>query len=316
MKNTKRISVLAVGSIAICLQLGTSMAQAADVCWEGDIVTGIKSLDVFTETYEQITIDVDFVNATGFELYGSELENLPYPGATGEQDAGATMIAINNAINSVNPVPDFVEISGKKNYYIGAEEETQGPLGLVGAVGGENITGEHWDPCDEDSVINCLASVAVLNANEQFIYADLSLADGNDCGDAPPTGFPITPGITGNWFDLTRGGEGFIIEIYGEELDPQFLAYFYTYDKSGNQMWLYGGGEINGDTAIVPMSVTSGPVFGDGYDPLDVVVGEWGTITFQFSSCNAGTAEYDSNEFGSGSYDIIRLTSVAGLACP
>jgi len=316
MKQMKKLSVL-TASMAIGLLLGTSMAQAMEVCYEGDIVTGIKSLDVFTETHEQITIDVDFVNATGFELYGSELDNLPYGNSvTAEQDALATVIAINNALNGINPVPDFVERSGEQNYYIGAEAEEQLGIGLVGAVGGENVTGELWDPCDEDSIENCIAGVAVLEADEDFIYADLSKADETDCGNAPPASFPITPGITGLWFNLDRGGEGFNIEIFGDELNPQFQAYYYTYDDNGNQMWVYGLADINGDTAIVPMTVTSGTVFGPGFDPDDVDYEDWGTITFKFSSCNAGSFEYVSDDFGSGSYDIIRLTSIAGLACP
>jgi len=320
MKRVRKFSTMATGSMAIGLLLCTSMAQAVEVCYNGEIVTGIRSLDVFTESLEGITIDVDFVNATGFELYGSELDNVPYPGGFAEEDAVATMLAINLALNGRNPVPDFVEISGKQNYYIGAEGEVELGVGLLGAVGGENVTGDHWDPCDEDSILNCIASVAVLNAKDYFIYADLSKAvDGAKCdGSAPPTesDFTITAGITGSWFDRSREGEGFNIEIIGPELDPQLLAYFYTYDDSGNQMWLTGVAAANGDTAIVPMQVTSGTVFGPDFDPNDVMYADWGTITFTFSSCSAGTAEYTSTNFGSGSYNIEKLTSVSGATCP
>jgi hypothetical protein len=323
MKQMKKLSALAAGSIATGLLLGASMAQAAEVCWDGDIVSGIKGLDVVTETLDFITIDVDFVNATGFEMYGSELDqnNFPYSGALAEQDALATTRAINVAINEINGVPDFVEISGKKNYYIGVEGEYERPLGLVGAIGGENVTGDNWDLCNESSVENCVVGVVVLKADEQFIYADLSKADGNDCGNAPPQNPPdsvsITPGFSGSWYDVAREGEGFNIEIGGSELDPYLLTYFYTYDKSGNQMWLTGFASINSsDTVVVDMEVTSGTVWGDGFDPDDVNYNPWGTITFRFSSCNAGTAEYASSEFGSGTFNIVHLTGIAGLSCP
>jgi hypothetical protein len=319
MKHMKKLSTLA-GSIAISLLLGTSLAQAASVCYEGDIVTGIKSLDVLTETHGQITIDVDFVKATGFEMYGSELspEAFPYGGINAETDAYATVKAISSAINAISGVPDFVEISGYKNFYIGTEGESElnGAFGLVGAIGGENLTGDHWDACNENSPINCVVGVVVLEADVDFIYADLSKANGNQCGNAPPESFPITPGITGSWWDETRGGEGFNIEIFGPTLDPLMLAYFYTYDKNGNQMWLSGSGAMNGSTGVVPMEVTSGPVFGDNYNPLDVVTEQWGTLTFTFSSCSAGTAEYTSEDYGSGSFNIVRLTSVSGSTCP
>jgi hypothetical protein len=316
MKQMKKLSAL-TASMAIGLLLGTSMVQAAEVCYDGDIVTGIKSLDVFTETYEEITIDVDFVNATGFEIYGSELKNLPYgTGTLAAQDALATVAAINNAINAISGVPDWVEISGKKNYYIGTEGEEEYGFGSVGAVGGENVTGGEWKRCNESSIERCIGSVAILPAADHFIYADLTTADGNDCGNAPPDSFPITPGITGSWYDPTHGGEGFNIEVIGDTLDPLLLVYFFTYDDSGNQMWLTGVGDIDGGTAVVPLEVTSGPVFGDDFNPEDVVSEVWGTLTLTFISCGAGSASYVSTNFGDGSFNIERLTSISGLTCP
>ena len=187
-------------------------------------------------------------------------------------------------------------------------------IGLIGGYGSENLTGNFWDPCTDGN--NCALGVAALPADEQFTYAALSKASGSGCDGASGPAFNITPGITGSWFDQTRSGEGFNVEIYGPTLDPQFLAYFYTYDASGNLMWLSGLAAVNGDTAIVPMTVTSGTVFGAGFDPGDVITKDWGTITFTFSSCNAGTAKYDSINFGSGTFDIVRITSVSGSTCP
>jgi len=326
MKRMKKLSALAAGSIAIGLLLGTSLVQAQEVCYDGDIVTGIKGLDVFTETHEGITIDVDFVNATGFQLYGPELKNLPF-GTSGfaEEDSLATVIAINLALNGENPVPDFVEISGKQNYYIGAEGEVEMGLGLVGAVGGENVTGENWEVCDESSAERCIASVAVLPADDRFIYADLRREEtGGSCTGAPPpdddpptTSYTIVPCISGSWYLPARDGEGYNIEIIGSELDPQVLAYFYTYDDAGNQMWVTGYGPANGDTAIVPVEVFSGPVYGDDYDKGDLDREDWGTLTFTFTTKDAGTVERKSTTgFGTTTVDIVRLTSVTGLECP
>ena len=328
MRKMKKLSALVAGSIAIALLLGTSLVQAQQVCYDDDIVTGIKGLDVFTETHEGITIDVDFVNATGFQLYGSELKNLPF-GTSGfaEEDTLATVIAINLALNGETPVPDFVEISGKQNYYIGAEGEVDFGLGLVGAVGGENVTGENWEVCDEDSAINCIGSVAVLKADERFIYADLRRAEtGASCTGAPPPGggdpptgsFDIIPCITGSWFLPARDGEGYNIEIIGSSLEqPEMLAYFYTYDDAGNQIYMIGQGFANGDTAVLPTVITSGPVYGDDYDPDDRVLEDWGTLTFTFTSKDTGTVIRDSTMagFGRTEVDIIRLSSVTGLAC-
>jgi hypothetical protein len=277
-------------------------------------VTGIKGLDVFTDQYGAKTIDVDFRYATGFEVYGPDLSNMPFDSVAGEEDAGVTNLAINNALDAVNPVPGFAGVSSQNSYFIGVEGEIELGVGLIGAFGSENLTGGFWDACRESN--DCIAGVAVLKADERFTYADLSKADGLGCGNAPPDVFPITPGITGSWFDPTRSGEGFQVEVIGPTLEPLVAAYFFTYDDSGNQMWINGVGDVNGDTSIVPMTVTSGPVFGPGFDPDDLILEDWGTITFTFSSCNAGTAEYVSTNFGSGTFNIERLTSISGSTCP
>jgi len=312
MRKTKILSVLAVGSMAIGLLLGTSVARAEEeVCLDGDTVIGIKGLDVVTQSYGPITIDVDFKYATGYEIYGSDLDfPWEYPYA---EDAFTVLTSINNALSSNNPVPGFAGVSGQNAYYIGGDDDIEGFVEFVLAVGGENITGGEWDTCD----IDCTIGIAILEADERFVYADLSRASGNSCDNVPGPSFTITPGITGTWYDPARDGEGYNIEIIGSSLDPQMLAYFYTYDDAGNQMWLIAQGPVDGDTATLPAFVASGAVFGPGFDPDDVDLEEWGTLTFTFTSCAAGTATYDSTMgFGTGTANIVRLSSVTGLACP
>ena len=322
MKQMKKLSVLAAGSMAIGLQLFTSMALAEEVCLEGDTVMGIKSLDVVTDQYGPKTIDVDFRYATGFEVYGSGLDDFPFNGGTADEDLIAMMTQINNSLGTSIPVPGSAGESSENVYYIGAEEETGGGAGLVAAVGSENLTGGFWEQCSE--VNDCILGTTIKNANERFTYADLSAASGSACGNTPPdetdppTGsYNIVPCITGSWYLDARDGEGYNIEIWGDDLDPQVLAYFYTYDDDGNQMWLVGSGPANGDTAVVPVQVTSGPVYGAGYNPDDVLREDWGTLTFKFATKDTGTVERASTMgFGTTTVDIVRLTSVTGLACP
>ena len=318
MKQMKKLSALAAGSMTIALLLGTSLVQAEEVCVDGDTVIGIKGLDTLTETYGQKTIDVDFIRATGYEIYGSGLV-FPWDEIYSEDDPASVLISINNALTAANPVPDFAGEAGENIYYIGSEAETQGSAALIGAFGGENVTGELWKACDEESTNECAIGVAILKADERFVYADLKTAQtGANCaGGGPPTGsYTIVPCITGSWYLDARDGEGYNIEIIGSELDPQVLAYFYTYDDDGNQMWLVGSGPANGDTAVVPVQVTSGAVYGDDFDPTDVVREDWGTLTFKFTSKDTGTVERASTMgFGTTTVDINRLTSVTGLSC-
>jgi hypothetical protein len=73
---------------------------------------------------------------------------------------------------------------------------------------------------------------------------------------------------------------------------------------------------FDGDTVTEIMTVTSGAVFGDDFNPDDVNYDPWGTITFNFSSCEAGTASYNSPEFGTGTFNLFHLTRISGLTCP
>jgi len=318
MKQMKKLSALAAGSMVIALLLSTSLAKAEEVCLDGDTVIGIKDLVVVTDQFDTINIDVDFTYKTGFEVYGSGLDNFPFDGANAEEDVFAVMIAINESLGTNNPVPGSAGQSGQDVYFIGAEEEQEGGAGLIAAVGSENLTGQFWDPCTRTN--DCIAGAAILAADERFTYADLSRAvDGASCdgGGPPPPTFTITAGITGSWYDRERDGEGYNIEIVGSSLDPQLLAYFYTYDDAGNQMWLVGQGPANGDTAVVPVQVTSGAVYGDDFDKDDVVRQDWGTLTFTFSSCTAGSVVRASTMgFGTTTENFVRLTSITGLTCP
>jgi hypothetical protein len=301
------------------------VALAEEVCLEGDggekYVTAIKDLQIPETSRGHITVDVDFRYSTGFQVYGSGLNNFPYGAGNAEEDVILTNIAINEALESDPPL--YAGQPGQDAYFIGIEEESEGDAGFIAAYGSENLTDLYWDPCTRAN--DCFAGAAVLNAQTKFVYADLSYAAGGGCGETgsnpdpdpdPPT-FTITPGITGAWLDPARIGEGYIIEVIGSSLDLEILTYYFTYDQSGNQMWILAQGPVNGDTATLTASVTSGPVFGADYDPADYVIEEWGTITMVFTSCKAGTATYNSTKgYGSGTTDLARLTSITGSSCP
>jgi hypothetical protein len=327
MKQMKKLSALAAGSVTIALLLGTSLAQAEElVCTVGDTVTGIKGLEVITEEFDQIIIDVDFIWTTGYTIYGSNLDNLPFGPPDAEDDSFAVFSAINRTLTAQSNIPAFAGQDNKNAYYIGAEKESEASgVGATAGWSGANYqkAEEKWEPCDFDRTDNCTSfGTMILGGSDYFVYADLTPAvNGATCDGGsppqPPDSATITPAFSGSWFDETREGEGFNIEIGGSQLEPYLLTYFYTYDATGNQMWLNGFAYIEGsDTVVVDMTVTSGTVFGDEFDPADVNYDPWGTITFKFSSCEAGTAEYDSPDFGSGIFNLFHLTRIAGLSCP
>ena len=312
MKQMKKVSFLTAGLIGICLLQGASMAQAQDVCLDGDTVLSIKNLETVTDQYGVLNIDVDFRYATGYEVYGSSLGGFPFDFENAEEDVYAVMAQINNALVANNPIPGSAGQSGQDSYFIGVESETELNLTVIAAAGSENLAG-FWDPCTGAN--DCIAGAATLKADQRFVYADLNRAKGGACSGGPPP-LTITPGFTGSWYDPARNNEGYNIEIIGSSLDPEMLAYFYTYTDDGNQMWIFGQGPFSGSSATLPAIVTSGARFGENFDPDDVILEEWGTLTFSFTSCDAGTATYNSPTMGTGTANIVRLSAIIGLACP
>lgn len=131
-------------------------------------------------------------------------------------------------------------------------------------------------------------------------------------------GNQIAPGHTGSWYDPRRDGEGFNIEIVRVGDEPNLLAYWYTFDERGNQMYLVGLAPYQeGESAVtLPLQVTSGAVFGPGFDPDDVERIDWGTARLEFTSCNSLTVDYDAMDFGSGTRHLSRLTAIDTVSCP
>lgn len=121
---------------------------------------------------------------------------------------------------------------------------------------------------------------------------------------------------SGSWYNPDRDGEGFHVEVLP---DNQVLVIWFTYPGATSpaeteQAWILGTGTIEGaEVTIVDAYKGRGPSFGDGYDKDDLVIETWGDISLQFTGDNSATVSYAGAD-GSGSIDVIRLTSLAGQA--
>jgi len=154
---------------------------------------------------------------------------------------------------------------------------------------------------------------------------DQADADGDGLGDRcddDAFDFEINAGISGNWFDPSHDGEGWFIEILN---DSQALVYWFTYTppavgEPAAQAWVGGIGEINGSSIVVPAAateITTGPAFGSDFDPEQVVRRRWGQFVLSFADCGHGVMHYQSDDldYGSGSLELVRLSSIGGLDC-
>ncbi len=139
-------------------------------------------------------------------------------------------------------------------------------------------------------------------------------------GCAPINGVPGEPvrdyaGQSGTWFDPARDGEGFSMHWLSRD---EALVTWYTYDDQGNQRWMVGNGLfVDGKVEFSMIHTTLGGRFGTNFDPNDVELIEWGSLTMDLA-CLEGGAEFDSllPIFGAGGMDLSRLTILDQPGCP
>jgi hypothetical protein len=137
------------------------------------------------------------------------------------------------------------------------------------------------------------------------------------------TGFAVNAGLSGTWWNSARAGEGFVLEFGLSNGELTLFASFYTYDNMGNQVWLTAQSTaIDGTEVTVNVFITNGPMWGDAFDPDDVVLTPWGTGTFTFTSCTAGSValmpsdDMEAMGFTDLMYGVTRDLLTPLIACP
>jgi len=132
----------------------------------------------------------------------------------------------------------------------------------------------------------------------------------------------MNAGINGNWYGgPERNFEGFQLEVAAQNDGLVLVVSFYTYDTMGNQIWLFGVGPVDGDTAEVDVFVYDGPTWGEGFNSADANEQPWGTGVFTASSCGSVSMMLSPNTdaqalgFTELAYDLVRVTTPA-MPCP
>ena len=112
--------------------------------------------------------------------------------------------------------------------------------------------------------------------------------------------FQMNAGLNDAWFNPAIDGQGFYLAVFPDR-GLVTLAWF-TYDTElpgagvtanlgdPGHRWLTALGTIEGNQAVLNISVTSGGLFDTA---SDISRTEDGSITLTFDSCNSGTAAYD-----------------------
>lgn len=124
----------------------------------------------------------------------------------------------------------------------------------------------------------------------------------------------IDADASGNWYNPDQAGHGLQIEVL--DLSEAVVAW-YTFDNEGNPLWLFGTGEIQGDTLRAELVEYAGTRFPPDFDPDEIEGAAWGEIIFQRTGCNAAMLEWTpaTDAYASGEMALQRLTRIDGQRC-
>ncbi|MEN1729746.1 MAG: hypothetical protein AAGJ52_15025, partial [Pseudomonadota bacterium] len=145
------------------------------------------------------------------------------------------------------------------------------------------------NPIDWSAVLTL--QVTILNSEGTNMTFRMG-AMGSDTGVIPgtvPAPQPASDGelsdtVSGGWFSPSRGGEG--CQITREADGITFILTCYTY-FDGEQVWMLGTGSLlNGQVIAADMVITEGASYGPLFDPEDVVLIPFGTVSINFIDCN------------------------------
>ncbi|MDX1554602.1 MAG: hypothetical protein R3212_01105 [Xanthomonadales bacterium] len=163
--------------------------------------------------------------------------------------------------------------------------------------------------CDGDPVGNVAYSGNSTLGFEPLITRAERLSDIFGCAGGGVTPHP-NASRSGSYFDPSRNGEGLIIEWLP---DGRVLVVMFTYAPSGEQMWMIGVGNADGDSVTVEVLYPTGfTEWGSGFDASAVVLEDWGTFTLTWVDEDNLTFDFASTvaDYGSDSLNYQRLSNL------
>jgi hypothetical protein len=131
-----------------------------------------------------------------------------------------------------------------------------------------------------------------------------------------PAGDPVglRGDFSGAWYNPEQSGHGLMIEV----LDRGKAAIaWYTFDPSGDPVWLQGLVDIVDDGLSGNLSTVSGGHFPPQFNADSVVRHAWGAVKLTVTGCDS--AEFSWNPvdpaYSAGSLALTRLTALQGQRC-
>lgn len=132
----------------------------------------------------------------------------------------------------------------------------------------------------------------------------------------------IGAGISGLWYDPANTGHGLVLQVSGsgdaDNLPYKMVAYWNVFTPQGQQLNLWGIGDIanNAATVTVPVNTSTGGNFPPALSG-NATTQPFGTLGFTFSDCNTASMAVTTSRAGyaNTTVPLKRLTSVADVPC-
>jgi hypothetical protein len=133
---------------------------------------------------------------------------------------------------------------------------------------------------------------------------------------APASGKSVVnpSSLSGLWYDPAQPFQGFSFSFGG---DGNVAVAWYVY-TGARQAWVIGNSSLQGNRVTMPMFIATGnPGFPPDYDPDDVTLEPWGTLSLELRDCDAIRVTWTSSRpgYNNGTLDVVPLIVSGGLAC-
>lgn len=121
-------------------------------------------------------------------------------------------------------------------------------------------------------------------------------------------------GVNGTWYQPENDGHYVVVN---RNTPTELVIIWMTFDKLGNQAWVYSVASFDGVTGSGPAFVNRDGILGPDGVPRGQAAEAWGTMSMSFSSCGEALLSFDSDtsEFGSGEVQLSRLSEVNSIGC-
>lgn len=126
----------------------------------------------------------------------------------------------------------------------------------------------------------------------------------------------VTRHFTGLWDQVGYKSQGINLQIVHQDSgEKRGVAYWFTYGSDNQSAWFVGIGPASGDRIEMVLYQVQDVGFLEPGDNIEATA--VGTMTMEFSSCNQGVVEFETDlaEVGSGSFEVQRITDVLNTHC-